>query len=221
LAEFDDINAHAGAESFGGKMEASGIQTLIVFSLSAACLCLNACAKRQALQDSPANLEGAPSSFVPAAGATASGKTVPETKTVERIKKSPRTPGKQMELAPEVVWSKEGCDTKPLPFFRVDLDEVIPPVLRPGGTMTHRLVYAMCPATPGQVIQGPFRTNVYQSSQLVRSNTENNYMIHPGKWVVDTQITIPREEPPGVYVLENGFTAAGASFKSSIGFVLK
>jgi hypothetical protein len=71
------------------------------------------------------------------------------------------------------------------------------------------------------VIQGPFRTNVYQSSQLVRSNTDNNFTIHPGKWVVDTQITIPREAPPGVYVLENGFSAPGASFKSSIGFVLK
>lgn len=137
--------------------------------------------------------------------------------TVERVQqqvqKWTRTPGEKMDMNPDKVWVAESCGDRRLPFFRMDENEVTPSTIETGEEINHRIIYTMCPNRPYEAIQGQLRTSVYLGSQVVSVDTVDQFEIKPGKWIVDTNILVPKEAQAGVYWLDVVFNSPGLRFK--------
>jgi hypothetical protein len=132
--------------------------------------------------------------------------------TVDRLQKASREPGEVMDADPDAVWQVEDCAAQPLPFFRLDRNEVKPSTLAAGESLNHRLIYTFCPETPEQVIEGALVTTVYDGTDTVFSDIVENFAIKPGRWIVDTEVIVPPEAEPGAYYLEVSFNESGAAF---------
>ncbi len=69
-----------------------------------------------------------------------------------------------MVMDPDRVWAREGCASRRLPFLRLDLSEVTPAMVKPGGLLNYRFPYTACvPAQPGYIL-GRLRTRAVQFS---------------------------------------------------------
>ena len=139
---------------------------------------------------------------------------------VERIQFILRSPGESLALHPTDVWVREDCENRPLPFLRLDRNEVKPSMVRPGDKMNHRFIYTMCPTTPSEVIRGPLRTTINHEGKPIFRDTAEDFAVKPGAWVVDSTIVIPDSAEPGIYGLEVAFGGRGAQFRNEISFVV-
>lgn len=131
----------------------------------------------------------------------------------QRIQKWTRTAGEKMDMNPDTVWVAESCGERMLPFFRMDENKVTPSTIETGEEINHRIIYTMCPKRPYEAIQGQLRTSVYLGSQVVMVDTVDQFEIKPGKWIVDTNILVPKEAQAGVYWLDVVFNSPGLRFK--------
>ena len=140
---------------------------------------------------------------------------------VERIQFAMRSPGETLETHPKDVWVQENCDERPLPFLRLDRNEVKPSMVGPGDKMNHRFAYTLCPTTPSEVIRGPLRTTINHEGKAIFRDTVDDFAVKPGAWVIDSTIVIPENAEPGIYGLEVSFGGRSAQFKNEISFVVE
>ena len=136
------------------------------------------------------------------------------------LQKSLRSPGERLESFPEAVWEEYDCGSQKRPFFVIEKNELVPPRVRAGGEFNHRMVYAMCPEEPTGVVAGRLLTRIrFRGEPIVRETTET-YEIKPGRWVVDSSVTLPRDAHPGVYAYELAFDSEDVQFEKRLTFVV-
>ncbi len=122
-----------------------------------------------------------------------------------------REPGQRLVSFPEPVAVEYDCAKRRLPFFKVEEFELIPSRLRPGGQLNHRFVYVMCPSRVSEVIEGKLYTRIQFKGRTVFSDAVKREL-QPGRWVVDSFITLPEEASPGMYALAGRFESSKGRF---------
>jgi hypothetical protein len=126
---------------------------------------------------------------------------------VGQLRRALREPGQELVDLPAKVERQYDCEEKKLPFFRLEKNELNPSRVRPGGELNHRIVYAMCPEHPTEVIKGALVTRIRFKGEPIASETLDPFEIKPGRWIVDAFITLPESAEEGVYALELRFTS--------------
>jgi hypothetical protein len=127
-------------------------------------------------------------------------------------------PGRKLVMDPDRVWALEGCESRPLPFLRLDLSEVIPATVKPGGLLNYRFPYTACvPAQPGYIL-GQLQTILSFKGKNLNTRTDDGFPVETGRWIVDTNIAIPTDAKPGLYFLEAALAAKGATIKGRVSF---
>ena len=137
------------------------------------------------------------------------------------LQKSLRDPGEHLESFPEEVWEEYDCDAQKRPFFIIEENELVPPRVKVGGEFNHRMVYVMCPPRPTAVVAGRLSTRIrFRGDPIVRETTED-YEIKPGRWIVDSEVTLPENAEPGIYAYELAFKGSRLSFEKSLTFLVR
>lgn len=116
-----------------------------------------------------------------------------------------RQPGEHIRTAPDQVWIEYNCAERERPFVRVESMELLPERVNAGGRLNYRLIYAMCPSKPSEVVKTrAFRRLLFKGQQVAGSVNET-LELKPGRWVIDSFFTLPKDSPLGVYALEVSF----------------
>jgi hypothetical protein len=134
-----------------------------------------------------------------------------------------REPGEKMLDLPEKIWKDYNCRNEALPIVKIEQNELIPQRLNPEKVMTcnHRLVYGLCADDQTRQIAGKLFTRIYYREKLVHNEIDDNYAIKPGRWRVDTFITLPKQAASGVYTLEIEFASSVAGFSVNNTFIVE
>jgi hypothetical protein len=136
---------------------------------------------------------------------------------VGKIRRAVREPGQELVDLPEKVERQYDCQEKRLPFFRLEKSELSPIRVRPGEEFNHRMVYAMCPENPTEVIEGTLVTRIRFKGEPILTETLEAFEIKPGRWIVDAFIAIPETAEVGVYALELRFTSQSSEIEIDTG----
>lgn len=129
--------------------------------------------------------------------------------SIQSLRASLRSPGEKNVDLPEEVADEYHCDKRPLPFFEVEEYQVLPQRVKPGGELSHRLVYVMCPRARTEVLPGTLTTRVlFKGREIVTDSVR--YELKPGRWRKDQTVQLPSTAAPGVYSLDLEFAVAGA-----------
>ena len=132
-----------------------------------------------------------------------------------------RQPGDHIATTPDQVWIDFKCAERERPFVRVEAMEVMPEMIKPGGRVNYRLTYVMCPVKPSEVIRTSVHRRMLFRGEQVAGNVNDAFELKPGRWVVDSFFTLPKNSPLGVYALEVGFeTPNGQAHKRVRSFVV-
>ena len=132
-----------------------------------------------------------------------------------------RKPGEKIHAFPEEVWSEYDCQSQKRPFFIIEQNELVPSTVAAGGAFNHRMIYAMCPRQPTEVVTGTLHTRIrYRGNPILREATDS-YEIKPGRWVVDAEVSLPPDAEPGVYAYEIGFQGSGVRFEKRLTFIVR
>ena len=132
-----------------------------------------------------------------------------------------RQPGEEVATTPDEIWREFNCDHRSRPFVQAESMEVVPDRMRPGARVNYRLIYVMCPVNPSEVISTRVSRRILYKGQPVAANTNDEFEIKPGRWVVDSFFTLPANSPLGVYALEVSFEAPkGQAHKRVRSFVV-
>jgi hypothetical protein len=113
-----------------------------------------------------------------------------------------RQSGEHIRTFPDQLWRELNCSDRELPFVQFESMEVLPEMIRPGTRANYRLVYAMCPVRPSEVIETRLLRKIIIKGEQVISNAQDSLELKPGRWVVDSFFTLPEESPLGTYELE-------------------
>ena len=71
-------------------------------------------------------------------------------------------------------------------------------------------------------MRGRLRTRIYHDANLVVTDVVPDYPLRPGRWVVNTQITVPPSAPAGAYGVRLDFAAPGrVSFDGATNMVVR
>lgn len=131
-----------------------------------------------------------------------------------------RKPGQTLLASPENVWQAYDCAYMRLPFLAIEVNQLIPPRLRPGHEFNHRLIYAMCSNERADEIIGRLYTRIYLRGQRLVNHVDPSYVMRPGRWRVDTFITLPMDVEAGVYSMELQFVSHHLNFQQNHSFVV-
>jgi hypothetical protein len=137
------------------------------------------------------------------------------------VTKALRKEGSENLAFPELVWEEYDCDTQRRPFFMVEENELVPPKVKPGGEFNHRMVYVMCPVRLTAVVPGTLSMRIRFKGDAIVDNSDKNYEIKPGRWVVDSFVEIPEDAEPGMYAYQLKFAGNGLAFDKSLTFLVK
>jgi len=139
----------------------------------------------------------------------------------QQIIAAARHPGEQIATPPDRVWLQFDCAKRERPFVQIENMEVLPEMIKPGGRVNYRLVYAMCPHKPSEILRARIVRNMFFKGESVARNVKDSFELKPGRWVVDSFFTLPPESPMGVYALEVGVEASnGYTHKKVRSFVV-
>ena len=141
--------------------------------------------------------------------------------TVWNIQKNLRNPGQQLLDSPEEVWQQYDCGRMRLPFLAIEVNQLIPPRLRPGQEFNHRLTYAMCARESSEKIIGKLYTRIYLRGQLIVNDVDASYAMRSGRWRVDTFIMLPADVAIGMYSMELQFVSQRLKFRQHNSFVVE
>ena len=131
-----------------------------------------------------------------------------------------REPGHRNKTFPEAVASEYHCDKRPLPFFQFEENELVPNRIEPGDEFNQRLIYVLCPHRPTAVVPGTLRTRVlFEGETILDEQVEEK--LRPGRWVLDSFVTLPETAAPGLYAMDVTFESAQGRLHSQIAFVVK
>ncbi len=128
------------------------------------------------------------------------------------------TPGRKLVALPDDVWKLESCDSRHLPYIRLDRSDIQPKTARRGDEIIYTLSYTACvPQQPGYIL-GEILTRIYFNDRLKSRRSDPQYPVETGKWVVNTKVAIPSNAEPGLYAFEAIVTAAGETIRDRISF---
>jgi hypothetical protein len=131
-----------------------------------------------------------------------------------------REPGESNKTMPDPVAVEYHCDKRPLPFFEIEKNELLPLKAKPGQKLAHRIVYVMCPKQPTEVVAGSLETRIrYKGKAIFRDRIKQD--LKPGRWIIDTYIPLPERAEPGVYALEVDFASKHGDLQERSDFVVK
>jgi hypothetical protein len=116
----------------------------------------------------------------------------------------PKLLGTEPEIALQYA-----CAQQKTPLLVLEESSLRPTPLAAGQEFGHRIVYALCPARPKQGIAGKLRTRIRYGAAVVLDDSAD-FRAEPGRWAVDTFITLPPQAKPGAYEIELEFTSAQA-----------
>jgi len=139
---------------------------------------------------------------------------------INSVKLAFRQPGEVLETFPEPVAAEYHCDKRPLPFFEVEQNELVPHRVVPGSEFNHRMVYVLCPANPTQVVSGELATRILFRGEPVFSEAIQ-HDLKPGRWRMDTFIPLPAGAEPGIYALQVGFQSEDGTFETLSTFAVE
>ena len=119
-----------------------------------------------------------------------------------------RSPGEHIRTSPHQVWTDLKCAERERPFVRFESLEIVPDLIKPGYRTNYRVVYLMCPLEPSEIIKTRVFRRILFKGEEVASNVNAGFELKPGRWVVDSFFTLPKDSPLGVYSLEVSFEIA-------------
>lgn len=131
-----------------------------------------------------------------------------------------RPPGETLEALPERVAEEYDCDRIPRPFVRLESSEIVPDRVSAGGAVNHRMVYALCPARPTDVVRGALETRILHAGRVVVRDRDAQYELRPGRWIVDATVEIPDAASDGVYAIEVVFESKAVRFRDEKTFAV-
>jgi hypothetical protein len=131
-----------------------------------------------------------------------------------------REPGEFNRGFPDEVADEYHCSKRPLPFFEVEEDQLLPERVTPGSEFNHRLQYVLCPVEETQVVSGTLHTRILYKGKPIYSETSRREL-QPGRWIVDEFITLPSNAKPGVYALQSEFQSRHGGFDSRSTFLVE
>jgi hypothetical protein len=102
--------------------------------------------------------------------------------------------------------SSEGCADRQLPFFRVVDSDVYPMRLSPGGRVSHRLVYALCPAGSGGEATATITRELRGNGAVLLADKVEAFRLRPGTWASDEELQVPPNAVAGRYVVNTTVT---------------
>lgn len=130
-------------------------------------------------------------------------------------------PGRKLTTTPEAAWQSANCGSRPLPYLRADHSEVIPQAVKRGESIIHRFGYIACvPAQPGYIL-GQFRTTVIFNGKELSTRIDKTYPIDTGGWIINTDIAVPPQAGPGLYLIEASLVAKDATVQDRINFIVQ
>ena len=130
----------------------------------------------------------------------------------------PMEPGKKLVMLPAEVWKRENCDSRELPFLRLDNTEISPKTIVAGGSIHYRFSYTACvPAQPGYIL-GRFQTEIFFKGEKLSTRYDDGYPVETGKLIVDTDIAVPRNADPGTYHLKAQLFVGSVTLQDSVSF---
>lgn len=142
----------------------------------------------------------------------------PPTAAVEPPQREIPPPGRKLVMDPDRVWDLEDCESRPLPFLRLDPSEMIPATVKPGGLLNYRFSYTACvPGQPGYIL-GRLQTTLSFKGKNLNTRTDDGFPVETGRWIVDTNIAVPKDATAGIYFLEAALAAKGATIKDRASF---
>jgi len=131
-----------------------------------------------------------------------------------------REPGSRLMDFPEAVASEYECAKRRLPFVKVEESELSPKRLRPGAQLSHHFVYVMCPSIASEVINGTLHTEIRVKGKAVYRDSVKQEL-QPGRWRVDTFITLPEQAELGMYALATRFESSKGRFSFHSDFLVE
>jgi len=140
---------------------------------------------------------------------------------VGKMQRAFRSPGEKLANVPDEVWSEYKCGEQKLPLFRLEQTELVPQRVTAGDDVNHRMVYALCPTEPTEVVEGTLQTRILFKGKPVVRDADGHYEIKPGRWVVDTFIQIPPQAETGIYSVEVQFVSETVTFREERSFAVE
>lgn len=136
------------------------------------------------------------------------------------MKKSLREPGEHLESFPEAVFEEYECDQRELPYLQIEKNELLPPRVRAGSELNHRLVYALCPERPTGVLAGTLHTQILFRGRPIVQEVDSAFEFKPGRWTVDTFIQVPEHAELGIYALQLRFVGGAMELEHRLTFAV-
>lgn len=130
-------------------------------------------------------------------------------------------PGKKMVITSELTWESEGCDSRPLPYIRLERSELTAPTVQRGNSIIYRFPYTACGTAQPGYIPGRFRTTISLAGKALSTRYDDTFPVETGKWVVDTDISVPKDAEPGVYSIEATLAAKNVTIQGRINFTVQ
>jgi hypothetical protein len=132
---------------------------------------------------------------------------------------APAPPGERQDASAGSVHAQLRCANRPLPFAHLDTIALIPGRAKPGESVNYRIVYSLCTGG-GETVTGRLRTRVLRGTNAVLTDTTSGYRLKPGRWIVDSTITVPPAAPEGTYSVAVDF-AGPVSFARALNLVVR
>ena len=137
---------------------------------------------------------------------------------VGKMRRATREPGEKLLDLPDKVAKHYACKERVLPWLKLERNEVNPRRVAPGSQLNHRMVYALCPTAPTEVVIGPLTTRVRFKGEVILDERIADFELKPGRWQVDAFVRLPEHAEPGVYALEIQFDRGRIRLNESLTF---
>jgi hypothetical protein len=134
-----------------------------------------------------------------------------------------RKPGEKLLDPPEKIYREYNCQNEEMPFIIVEHNELRPRrlMLQKGKKLNHRLIYGLCSDNYNDKIVGQLYTRITHRGKNVVTDVDETYTLKPGRWLVDTFITLLENLDAGVYTLEIEFYNPKVDFKVENTFIVE
>ncbi len=122
---------------------------------------------------------------------------------------------------PEEIWDQYTCGERELPFLQIERVELLPRRLAAGSHFNHRIVYSLCPPELTAVVAGTLDTSIFHRGHAIVRDQEKHFELKPGRWVIDSFVSIPEQAEPGVYAVELAFESDSVEFQERRSFAVE
>jgi hypothetical protein len=128
---------------------------------------------------------------------------------LEQLLPSGRGSGQKLLARLAATASIEACDRRDLPFFRVLESNGDRERLPPGDRLSHRLVYALCPADVAAELTATVKRELRGSAGVLLVDRADGLRLRPGTWAIDEELAVPRDAVTGRYTVNTTVVFGG------------